>query len=314
MNAQSENYPLQRVDLITLRLFLTVVDTGSIRAAAETLNISPSAVSRRLTEMERDLGQSFLLRHSRGVEVSEAGRIMASNTRKVFAAIDNITLDLRRLENGETGTVLLSANGSSLVSGLSEDLQIFGMRHMSIGVELFEQLSPQVVEAVVGGKTELGLIARTFRIPPELESIPYCQDKLVLAVPAGHALQNEKAVTLEDIAAYPTIGVLEGSSMTRLVRRVSVLRTGNVNFRYMAGSCEVARALVRHGHGIAILPAAFVTPYEHMLSIVSVPIGENWAEREISIIQHRDKPLSKAAAFLRDFLLQQSLARSGSSV
>lgn len=310
MSVHPENYPIQRFDLVTLRLFLAVVDTGSIRAASQTLNISPSAVSRRLTEMERDLGQSFFLRHSRGVDVSEAGRIMATKVRNVFAAIDDLALELRRLESGEAGTILLSANGSSFVSGLSEDLHVFSIKHPRIGVELFEQMSPQVVESVISGKMELGLISRTFRIPPEIESLPYCRDMLILAVPSSHPLAGREGVTLEDIASYPTIGVLEGSSMTRLVRRVSVLRTGNFNYRYMAGSSEVARTLVSDGHGVAILPAAFVTPYEHMLSIVSVPISESWAEREISIIQHREKPLSKTATVLRDFLLQQGQARS----
>lgn len=304
MTAEQQNFPLARFDLVTLRIFLTVIDTGSIRSASESLNLSPSAISRRLAELEENFGQPFFSRHSRGVEISDAGHVMAAKARDIFAAIDGAHSELRRLSSGEAGSLLLSANGSAFVNGLAADMKCFSERFPHIGIELFEQISPNVVASVVSGKTELGLISRTFRLPPEIECTRYCTDRLVLAVPQGHDLAELPEVTLSDMSSYPSIGVIEGSSMTRLIRRVSVMGNKEFKYRYMANTNEVARTLVAHGHGIAILPEQFVRPHDQTMPIVAVPINESWAEREISLVRHSDVPLSKTATIFRDFLLE----------
>ena len=309
MNKELQNFPLARFDLVTLRIFLTVIDTGSIRSASESLNLSPSAISRRLAELEENFGQPFFARHSRGVEISDAGHVMAAKAREIFAAIDSAHSELRRLSSGEAGSLLLSANGSAFVNGLAEDMKHFSDAYPYIGIELFEQISPNVVASVVSGRTELGLISRTFRLPPEIVCTRYCTDRLVLAVPEGHDLARLPAVRLSDMSSYPSIGVIEGSSMTRLIRRVSVLGSGEVRYRYMANTNEVARTLVAHGHGIAILPEQFVRPHEAIMPIKAVPIDESWAEREISLVQHGDATLSKTAAIFREFLLERSRER-----
>lgn len=303
MNREPTDFPLARFDLVTLRIFLTVIDTGSIRSASESLNLSPSAISRRLAELENNFGQPFFIRHSRGVEISEAGHVMASKARDIFTAIGGAHAELNRLSSGEAGSLLLSANGSAFVNGLAEDLKAFTDLYPHIGIELFEQISPKVVASVVSKQTELGLISRTFRLPTEVECTRYCTDRLVLAVPQGHDLASLPGATLADMSSYPSIGVIEGSSMTRLIRRVSVLGSSEFTYRYMANTNEVARILVAHGHGIAILPEQFVRPYERALPIVAIPILETWAEREISLIQRTDVTLSKTASLFRAFLL-----------
>lgn len=309
MNDEPQNFPLTRLDLVTLRTFLTVIDTGSIRSASESLNLSPSAISRRLAELEENFGQSFFARHSRGMEISEAGHVMAKKAREIFAAIDSAHSELRRVSSGESGSLLLSANGSALCNGLAEDMKYFSDSFPYIGIELFEQISPHVVASVASGKTELGLISRTFRLPPGIECTRYCTDRLVLAVPDGHDLAALPAVRLSDMSSYHGIGVIEGSSMTRLIRRVFVLGNSDFKYHYMANTNEVARTLVAHGHGIAILPEQFVRPHEQIMPIKAIPIQESWAEREISLVQHAESALSNTAKIFRDFLLERARER-----
>lgn len=306
MSKDPQEFPLARFDLVTLRIFLTVIDTGSIRSASESLNLSPSAISRRLVDLEYNFGQSFFTRHSRGVEISEAGQVMAAHARDVFKAIDGAHSELKRLSNGEAGSLLLSANGSAFVNGLAKRLKEFTDSYPHISIEIFEQISPKVVASVVSKQAELGLISRTFRLPAEIECTRYCNDRLVLVVPKGHELSTLPGVTLSDMSSYPTIGVIEGSSMTRLIRRISVLGSNDFKFRYMANTNEVARTLVAHGHGIAILPEQFVRPYQQIMPIVPVPILETWAEREISLIQRSDVTLSQTAVIFKEFLLDSA--------
>lgn len=88
-----------------LRYFLTVVRAGSVRAAAETLNVAASAVSRRIIEMEAEIGQPLLERLPRGVVPTEAGRVVAEHARR--QADERLILEdrLKRLRGVEEGTV-----------------------------------------------------------------------------------------------------------------------------------------------------------------------------------------------------------------
>ncbi|WP_420726127.1 LysR family transcriptional regulator [Hwanghaeella sp. LZ110] len=313
MTDQTEKIPNIHLDLLTLSVFLAVADTGSIRAASERLHLSPSAVSRRLAELEMHFNQIFFLRHSRGVELTEGGQIMMAKAREVFGSIETARTEIKRLQSGEAGSVLLSANGSAFVNGLAEDLSQFHTIYPLIGIELFELFSPDVVDTVAEGRADLGLIAHTFRLPSSVETTPYCMDTLVLAVPKGHILDGSSGVTMTDLSRHDLIGVSEGSSMTRLMRRVAVTGNSKFEFRHMATTNEVARTLVSHGLGVAIMPHRFVMPYLPILPITIVPIREAWATREISIVRRRGEALTKTAELFFKFLIAQAKARDASS-
>ena len=298
-----------RFDHVTLRIFLTIADTGSLRAASESLNLSPSAVSRRVSELETDFGQVFFKRHSRGVELTDAGEIMVRKARDVFAAIEGAHDEMERIASGKAGVLALSANGSAFVNGLAEDLRHFNDMYPFVSLELFEQISPDVVSLVLSGKTNIGLIAHTFRVPPEIETRRYCRDRLVLAVPQGHPLAHQGGVSLADIVAQEVIGVIEGSSMSRLIQRVSVMGNTTLHYRYMANTNEVARTLVASGHGVSVLPEQFVVPFEGVLGLSSVQINEDWAEREISLIRRSGAALTRPEEMFWDFLLERAAER-----
>ena len=123
-----DKIPDVRLDFVTMRIFLTIANTGNLRATSESLNLSPSAISRRLADLEELFGQTFFDRHSRGVDITEAGQIMAIKVREIFDTIDTTHVLLRRLDVGEAGTLVLSANGSTFVSGLADDLKHFNQK------------------------------------------------------------------------------------------------------------------------------------------------------------------------------------------
>lgn len=298
-----------RIDLLTLRIFLTVVDAGSIRTASDLLNLSPSAISRRLAEFEHNFGQEFLVRHSRGMQLTDSGQIVYDMAHSVFDTCRRARQDLQRLKAGESGTVLLSANGSAFVDGLAGDMRLFNERYSHIRIELLEQTSPNVATLVSTGRAELGLIAETFHLPIEIESFFYSSDRLWVAVPKQHPLVRVESVTLAHIAQHPVIGVMENSSMTLLIQRAATVDNYAFTYRHIANTNETARLLVSSGHGVAILPERFIIPYQEALDIVALPIREEWAAREISIIRRKDVPLSPPAELLFDFLLEAGIAR-----
>lgn len=289
-------------DFVSLKAFLAVVDTESIRAASENLNLSISAVSRRISELEADFDQQLFNRHSRGVEITAAGRLLAERTRETFASLNMMQMDMEKLKVGKIGRISISANGTALVNGLASQIGQFLELNPSVEIELLEQLTPEVIKDVINGSSDIGFISNTMTLPDEIQTTPYMQDRLVLAVPETHLLAKSSSVKFSQMLEFEIIGVSETSSLTRLMRKVGGMTKSGFSYSYMASTNEVARSMVANKLGIAVLPDKFVEPYSKMLSIKAVPIEEDWAAREISIAVRANDHLSGSAKMFHDWV------------
>lgn len=286
-------------DFVTLRAFLMVADAENLRAASEQLNLSVSAVSRRISDLEADLGQQLFVRHSRGLEITEAGRLLMARARDTFRTLRTIEDDMKRLETGARGKVSICANGSALVNGLAKHIQSFLAQSDDVDIDLLELLTPEILDQVQRGIVDIGFVSNTLRIPEGLRTEPYLHDRLVLVVPKAHPLESRDCVSFEDFLDWQMIGVQNASSLTRLVRKVVGAASPRFAYSYMASTNEVARTMVANNLGIAILPEMFVAPYLTLLPISLVPISGDWAARDISIVLRNDAALSGApGAFL----------------
>jgi len=134
-----------RVDFVSLKTFLVVADTENIREASEQLHLSISAVSRRIAELEEEYGQQLFNRHSRGLEITPAGRVFAERTRDTFASLKLLKDDMDRLKAGDVGRVSISSNGSALVNGLAKHMGQFVSLFPGIEIDLFERSTSRCV-------------------------------------------------------------------------------------------------------------------------------------------------------------------------
>ena len=293
-------------DFVTLRAFLMVADAENLRAASEQLKLSISAVSRRISDLEADLGQQLFVRHSRGLEITEAGRLLVSRARDTFRTLRAIEDDMQRLATGARGKVSICANGSALVNGLAKHIQSFLSQNDDIDIDLLELLTPEILIQVQRGAADIGFVSNTLRIPDGLRTLPYLHDRLVLVVPKAHPLEGRGNASLKDFLDWEMIGVQNASSLTRLVRKVVGAASPRFAYSYMASTNEVARTMVANNLGIAILPEKFVSPYLDLLPISMVPISGDWAARDISMVVRNDTVLSAAPDAFLNWLQRQS--------
>jgi DNA-binding transcriptional LysR family regulator len=289
-------------DFVTLRTFLIVAETENFRSASEHLNLSVSAVSRRVGDLEQDLRQKLFTRHSRGVEITEAGRLLLKRVRETFQTLKNLEDDFRALTSGDRGRISICANGSALVNGLAGHIRQFLTVNPDVEIDLLELLTPEVLDQVSRGIADIGFVSKTMRIPEDLRALPYLQDRLVLIVPNDHPLDGRDDVSFLDFLDWQMIGIQSASSLTRLVRKIAGAVSPQFTFSYMASTNEVARTMVANNLGIAILPETFVQPYLQMLPITMISISDDWAFREISIIVRESGQLSPAASSFLEWL------------
>src|SRR3954452_3509199 len=201
------------LDLVTLRIFKAAVEERSLARAAEREHLALSALSRRIADMEARLGTALLRRHDRGVEPTAAGEVLLRHLGPLFDLLDRAFADVEAFAAGARGHVRLHANISAVAGFLPAALAGFLATNPGVEVSLEERLTSDILHAVRTGAADLGLGSGIVRgASPELQLIPWREDRLVAVLPADHPLAAERApVRFAELAAEPFVGLSSAS-------------------------------------------------------------------------------------------------------
>ena len=176
-------------DLIDLRLYLHILDTGNITAGAARSHLSLAAASARIRAMESSLGIAFLERGRRGVTPTPAGKALARHARLLLQQADHLQQDLAEYANGVKGQVRLLCNTTALSEYLPELLAQFLREHPNLDIDLQELPSLRITHALRQGTAELGIISDAVDTHG-LQTLAFRDDPLVLIMPLDHPLTN----------------------------------------------------------------------------------------------------------------------------
>lgn len=288
-----------RIDIYSLHLLAAAIREGSIARAAARENIAPSALSRRISDLERMLGVPMLARRARGVEPTEAGRAALSLAERIDDDLESLAHRVKAGDGELTGTVRLFANTSSVVGFLPERLKVFIGRYPAVRIALQECKSPDVLQACLDGAADVGVCAAT-RMRGSLDSWPFVRDPMMVVVPRGHALARAAVVRFTDVLDHPLIGVQSGGAVDRLLHDRALKAGRRMQFTVSVGSVDAVCRMVEAGLGIAVVPKSAASAYAGAQRFVRKPLAEPWADRELRLYAPRKSPRSRAAAALID--------------
>ena len=134
-----------RLDPTSLRLFVSVIEEGSIARAAESNFIAASAISKRISELEQVLSTPLLTRTNRGVVATEAGSALLKRSRDVLHQLDDIFRHMSEYSDGLRGSVRMVANISAISQFLPNQLRSFLDMYPQVQVHLEEKISSELV-------------------------------------------------------------------------------------------------------------------------------------------------------------------------
>src|SRR5271167_2186613 len=178
-----------RFDLTDLRLFVHVVEAGSITHGAARMHLAIAAASTRIRNMEDVLGTPLLHRERQGIQITEAGRTLLHHARVLLQQAERMRGDLAQYAEGIKGQIRLLSNTNALTEFLPEPLSDFLAAHPHVNVDLEERPSAEIVAAVVDGTADIGIVAATDAVAG-LEALPFRVDRFVLVVAPIHPLAS----------------------------------------------------------------------------------------------------------------------------
>lgn len=273
---------MRRFDFTTLRVFVAIADERSLTRAAEREHLALAAVSKRVSDLEAQLGISLLYRQPKGVELTPAGHALLHHARTVLDNLRQMNADLSEFSEGVKGHVRIHANTSAVIQFLPEDLSAFSRRHPEVKIDLEERVSSETLRAVREGLTDIGIFAGHLTAD-ELQVFPYRQDQLVLVTPLDHPLATRERLVLREAAGYDFIGLQQDASLHTLLQQASEQQGTPLRLRIQVRSFEAICRMIHTGMGIGVLPIQVVRNYLPALEVATVPLADPWARRELKI-------------------------------
>jgi DNA-binding transcriptional LysR family regulator len=289
------------IDPLSLKLFVTIVEEGTIARAAEREHIAASAVSKRISELEEHFGTPLLRRTNKGVVPTDAGITMLQLARGVLHDMNNLYVQISEYSSGVRGHVRLSANISSINQFLPTEIRSFTDLHPGIHVHLEGEIIETIMRSVAEGTADVGIITMA-TYHQDLEFFPYHSDQLVVITPKDHPLSQKKSVSFQETLDFDLVGLTVGSALHNQILRAAQELGRTAKLRIQVNSFDALCLMVEAGLGIGIVPKGAAKPYFKGLRIRPIILDEPWANRELKICVRSYDALTAAAKLLVDHL------------
>ena len=274
-----------RFDLTTLKLFISVIDHGSITKAAEHEHIVPSAASKRISDLEDQLGVALLVRQHAGVVPTAAGEALARHARDVTKTLDRIPDTLSTLAADDQPDIRILATQTAVVV-LAADLASYIARHPPVKIRLDEGQSLPIIESVAEGSADIGVIGH-FQPADRLSVVPYRSIPLMLVVPASHPLASRGAISFAEALEFDLITLVHGTAIRGWALAAAARMARKPKFTMQVRSYEAMRAMVHAGLGIAMIPAPNILPYKDLFEVCALPLTDDWAYMQFYMVRAR---------------------------
>ena len=181
------------MELRHLRYFLAVAEEGHITRAAERLGIQQPPLSQQIKALEAELDVQLFRRKPRGVELTEAGRVLLADARAVLTQLDHAVAATRRTARGEEGRIAVGFTSSaSFHPAVVRAIRSYRDANPLVALALEEGGTAELVDAVRREQLDVAFIRTPVGDVAELVVAPLLDEEMVAALPSGHRLMPDK--------------------------------------------------------------------------------------------------------------------------
>ncbi|HEX6100230.1 MAG TPA: LysR family transcriptional regulator [Thermoanaerobaculia bacterium] len=240
-----------RLEIRHLQLVQAITSEGSVTRAADRLNVTQSALSHQLREIEDRLGTPLFLRVNRRLTLAPAGERLLRSATRVLDELRLAEEDIGRLAAHQDGVIRVSTECYTCYQWLPPLLAPFHKRFPRVDVEIVPDFTRRTLEALNERKIDLALVYSTRR-DPRLRIVPVFEDEMVVIVPREHRLAKKAYAQPSDLEGEHLFmpSPAEDSLFARTLAREGVRPRKHTAVMLTEAIVE----LVRAGVGVSALP------------------------------------------------------------
>ncbi len=290
--------PPSTPDLLALDLLDSIAELGSLGQAAARHQLSQPAVSMRMSQLERRLGLTLLVRTPAGTRLTPAGQRIAALSRRVLAEARALMAGVETLVAAESSHLRVAASLTVAEHLLPGWLGALHREAPDVVLSVEVTNSAKVLARVRDGLADVGFVEGHEHRLPGLAALPVRSDRLVVVVGPAHPwARRQDPVSGPELAGTELI-VREAGSGTREILEDGLARWGGIRSRLELGSSAAILAAARRGEGPAVLSALAVAADVEAGRLVIVPAEGIDLSRALRAVWPEDRPLAPLASRL----------------
>ncbi|OLT52436.1 LysR family transcriptional regulator [Cellulosimicrobium sp. CUA-896] len=291
------------MDLTRLRVLAAVAREGSVTGAARALHYAQPSVSHHLARLEAEVGVPLVVRHGRGVRLTEAGLLLARRAEEILGRVGAAREEVEALAGLAAGRVRLAAFPSALATLVPEVVARLGRAHPGLDVGLVEAEPPEALAALRRGAVEVALVFEHDRSPADVEglvAVPVLVEELHLVTARAQGpgpgsgvpgVEPGVAASLERLADADWIAGCERCRADLVARCERAGFSPRVAFE--TDDYVAVQALVAAGAGVSVLPGLALRAHRHAgVEVRRLP----GAERRVLAVTYGERPPPGARA------------------
>lgn len=288
---------MRDLDLGSLRLFVAVCATRSLAQAGAQHHLVGSAVSKRMQQLEAQLGVVLLARHRRGVLPTAAGEVLLGHAKALLERAEHAVQEVAGLSPGIKGEVRVMATLSAILGQLPDDIADFLAEpaHRQVDVHVDECNGREIVRALRSGQTAVGLCWDREALDG-LRVRPYLQDRLVAVMASHSVLARHSRCSFEDTLGFDHIGMPASTALRRSLDQAALQLGRAIRYRMNVTTIDSVLRGVRAGLGLAVLPDSLL--HGQADGLHCVPLSDAWALRQLVVCSRPAQELSPASQLL----------------
>ena len=291
--------------LTHLRYIDVVAREKSIRKASEKLNITSTALNRRILALEEEVGTPLFERLPSGVRLNTAGELFIQHIRSQMTDLSRVLSQISDLSGVRRGHVIISGGPEILASFLPGQIAKYRQDFQAVQFDVLRQTPEQSLTSLMNFETDMAFIFDSV-LPSDLDIVASVSQPLFALVHADHPLAEQRILKLQDCLAWPIISPLsEGGLKTML--EVGRLRTAaNLQTVIKTDEPNFISDYIRNENAIGFgIPLSFEENTQIVTGLKSIAIDERDVPPGIvHLVQRKGRVLSVAAAKFIDQIVQ----------
>ena len=290
------------MDNAQLKAFVAVADGQSFSRAADQLHLTQPAISKRIANLETELGLRLFDRVGHAVHLTPAGQTLLPRARKLLQDMDDTATALSNLTGKIAGPLRIATSHHIGLRRLPALLRDYTVRYPAVTLEFDFVDSEQAYHEVEQGLRELAIVTLPDEPQLSVTAVPVWRERLIPCAQRSHPLARQASVAIAELAQHRAV-LLGGHTFTQ--QKVDQLLASHqvaLRDRTSSSYLEAIAMLVTAGQGWALLPDIMVRD-----ELVALDVQPAIAiERMLGVVHHRDRTLPNAGRALVQLLREAS--------
>jgi DNA-binding transcriptional LysR family regulator len=238
------------MNLEQINTFLTVYQMGSYTKAAEQLYLPQPTISHRISQLEKDLGKSLLIRGKRSVKLTEEGKAFLPHAQRILVALQKGKEAVESIGQGDTGTLSIGCN-NSFAHALPEIMDSFTAEYPHISIKLYCYPTKELIRMMKNQTFQL-CITRYASNDNEIVYRPVHSEQTMLFIAPEHRFANRTSISLDELSKEPLVQFTTDSQYQKMIDLTLSQFNLNYHAKYETNNLQLIKHFVKRNMGVCL--------------------------------------------------------------